>query len=370
MPLAIAETGRTAVDAGARAVVRDLGDRHAHHRGERAAKRARDELRSAVDDDAGRRRGDERERPRARRSRAASPAGARAGRRAARRIAPKAPSEITPERNPTWASASPKAFATNGAVNMGSVIAACAAPPSRNNAANGGRRSGGLRHGPSVRGMLARRIGGGPAVETRRLGRTGLRVPVLCLGTMTFGLQCDRDTSFAILDRALEGGLDFLDTADAYPVAGGLDRSGAPKRSSASGCASAAAASASCSRPSAAARGAGAERRRPLAQAHPDRVRGEPAAAGHGFDRPLPVPRLRRRDADRRDVAGFDDLVRAGKVRYVGCSNYPAWQLPSRCARPIGSASRATSPCSPATTCSIARSRPSCCRCVATRGSA
>ena len=74
--------------------------------------------------------------------------------------------------------------------------------------------------------MLARRIGGGPAVETRKLGRTGLRVPVLCLGTMTFGLQCDRDTSFAILDRALEGGLDFLDTADVYPLGGGLDTVG------------------------------------------------------------------------------------------------------------------------------------------------
>ena len=63
-------------------------------------------------------------------------------------------------------------------------------------------------------------------METRQLGRTGLRVPVLCLGTMTFGLQCDRDTSFAILDRALEGGLDFLDTADVYPLGGGLDTVG------------------------------------------------------------------------------------------------------------------------------------------------
>src|SRR5439155_9877752 len=52
----------------------------------------------------------------------------------------------------------------------------------------------------------------------RRLGRTGLKVSEICLGTMTFGHQCDERTSFAILDRATERGVTFLDTADAYPV--------------------------------------------------------------------------------------------------------------------------------------------------------
>jgi aryl-alcohol dehydrogenase-like predicted oxidoreductase len=49
-----------------------------------------------------------------------------------------------------------------------------------------------------------------------RLGRTGLSVSRLCLGTMTFGLQCDEATSHAILDRALAGGITFIDTADVY----------------------------------------------------------------------------------------------------------------------------------------------------------
>ena len=44
----------------------------------------------------------------------------------------------------------------------------------------------------------------------------------LCLGTMTFGLQCDEATSGTILDRAAEGGVDFLDTSDAYPLGGDL----------------------------------------------------------------------------------------------------------------------------------------------------
>jgi 1-deoxyxylulose-5-phosphate synthase len=59
-----------------------------------------------------------------------------------------------------------------------------------------------------------------------RLGRTGLSVSRLCLGTMTFGLQCDEPTSVAILDRAAAGGISFLDTSDVYPLGGGLDTVG------------------------------------------------------------------------------------------------------------------------------------------------
>jgi aryl-alcohol dehydrogenase-like predicted oxidoreductase len=53
-----------------------------------------------------------------------------------------------------------------------------------------------------------------------RFGRTGLQVSRLCLGTMTFGLQCDEKTSFAILDAAAAQGITFLDTADVYPLGG------------------------------------------------------------------------------------------------------------------------------------------------------
>ncbi len=59
-----------------------------------------------------------------------------------------------------------------------------------------------------------------------RFGRTGLQVSRLCLGTMTFGLQCDEATSFAILDAAAAGGVTFLDTADVYPLGGTLDTGG------------------------------------------------------------------------------------------------------------------------------------------------
>ena len=51
-----------------------------------------------------------------------------------------------------------------------------------------------------------------------RFGRAGLRVSRLCLGTMTFGLQCDEKASFAILDAAEQAGITFIDTADVYPM--------------------------------------------------------------------------------------------------------------------------------------------------------
>lgn len=57
-------------------------------------------------------------------------------------------------------------------------------------------------------------------------GRTGLQVSRLCLGTMTFGLQCDEARSHSILDAAAAGGIDFIDTADAYPLGGGLPTAG------------------------------------------------------------------------------------------------------------------------------------------------
>ena len=59
-------------------------------------------------------------------------------------------------------------------------------------------------------------------MDHARLGRTGLQVSRLCLGTMTFGLQCDESTAGAILDRAAEGGVDFIDSSDAYPLGGDL----------------------------------------------------------------------------------------------------------------------------------------------------
>lgn len=55
-------------------------------------------------------------------------------------------------------------------------------------------------------------------MKRRRLGRSGLTVSELCLGTMTFGHQADEATSLSILDRAFDAGVDFIDVAEVYPV--------------------------------------------------------------------------------------------------------------------------------------------------------
>ncbi|MFP4323110.1 MAG: aldo/keto reductase, partial [Anaerolineales bacterium] len=53
-------------------------------------------------------------------------------------------------------------------------------------------------------------------MEYRYMGRTGLKVSELCLGTMTFGRELDEKDSHAMLDRFAEAGGDFIDTADVY----------------------------------------------------------------------------------------------------------------------------------------------------------
>jgi aryl-alcohol dehydrogenase-like predicted oxidoreductase len=63
-------------------------------------------------------------------------------------------------------------------------------------------------------------------MKNKRMGRTGLKVSEICLGTMTFGKQCDEATSFAIMDAAVEHGIDFFDTADGYPMGGTFETLG------------------------------------------------------------------------------------------------------------------------------------------------
>jgi aryl-alcohol dehydrogenase-like predicted oxidoreductase len=59
-------------------------------------------------------------------------------------------------------------------------------------------------------------------MQYNKLGRTGLDVSRVCLGTAPFGLQTDRDVAHRILDKAADAGVNFLDTADAYPMGSDL----------------------------------------------------------------------------------------------------------------------------------------------------
>ena len=55
-------------------------------------------------------------------------------------------------------------------------------------------------------------------MENRRLGGSGIVVSEICLGTMTFGTQANKEESFRIMDKAVDAGIDFFDTAELYPV--------------------------------------------------------------------------------------------------------------------------------------------------------
>ncbi|MGF1628887.1 MAG: NADP(H)-dependent aldo-keto reductase [Kiloniellaceae bacterium] len=56
-------------------------------------------------------------------------------------------------------------------------------------------------------------------MEYRRLGRSDLRVSVICLGSMTWGMQNTQDEAFAQMDYAVDQGVNFIDTAEMYPIA-------------------------------------------------------------------------------------------------------------------------------------------------------
>jgi aryl-alcohol dehydrogenase-like predicted oxidoreductase len=156
-------------------------------------------------------------------------------------------------------------------------------------------------------------------LKTRKLGRTGIDVSPLCLGTMMFGGPTDESTSVRIIHKAIDQGINFIDTADMYnagrseqvlgtalngkreqvvvatkgrqPVGDGPNRSGA-------------------------------SRRHLMRQLHES---------------------LRRLNTDYVDIyyihapdyetaieetlRALDDMVHSGKVHYIGCSNFRAWQV-------------------------------------------
>src|SRR6201981_2540523 len=64
--------------------------------------------------------------------------------------------------------------------------------------------------------MLRAAFAEGPQMQYRKLGRSGLKVSPICLGTMMFGGPTDEAISARIVARAREAGINFIDTADAY----------------------------------------------------------------------------------------------------------------------------------------------------------
>ncbi len=165
-------------------------------------------------------------------------------------------------------------------------------------------------------------------MKHRRLGRTGLKVSEICLGTMTFAGQCDEATSHRILDVATDSGVTFLDTADAYPIPPDPDTAGQTEEVigrwlSRQGQRDRFVVATKCRlRVGHGANDQGLSRRHIMAacEASLRRLRTDTIDL---YQSHMPDPETPIEET----LGAFDDLVRSGKVRYVGCSNYPAWQL-------------------------------------------
>lgn len=167
-------------------------------------------------------------------------------------------------------------------------------------------------------------------MEYRRLGRTGLKVSELCLGTMQFGWTTDEANAVAVMDAFMAAGGNFVDTADIYTTWGprGLAAGGESEEMIG--------------------RWMKARKNRgDIVLATKVRGRMKEGPDGEGLSRRRVIAgcedSLRRLQTDHIDLyqchwvdldtpieetlSALDDLVRAGKVRYIGASNYPAWRL-------------------------------------------
>jgi len=166
-------------------------------------------------------------------------------------------------------------------------------------------------------------------MDYRRLGRTGLKVSTICLGTMQFGWTAGKKDAFEVMDTAVAHGINFFDTADVYSRWAEGNPGGVSEEIIGEWLA------------------ASPIPREQLILA--TKVRGQMGngANDKGLSRHHIMnaveASLRRLQTDYIDLyqvhspdaetpldetlRALDDLVRAGKVRYIGCSNYPAWLL-------------------------------------------
>jgi 1-deoxyxylulose-5-phosphate synthase len=161
-------------------------------------------------------------------------------------------------------------------------------------------------------------------MKTKHLGRTGLQVSEVCLGTMTFGNQADEPTSHAIMDKAFEGGVYFFDTANVYPLGATNETTGRTEEFVGrwlKGRREQIVLATKFGMPMGNGPNSQGGSRKHIAQSVEDSLRRLQTDyidlyQMHFPDFETPLEETLR---------ALDDLVRSGKVRYVGCSNYPAW---------------------------------------------
>lgn len=158
-------------------------------------------------------------------------------------------------------------------------------------------------------------------MEYRRLGRTGLKVSPLWLGTANFGREIKSEQCFAIMDRALQAGVTSIDTANAYSrgaaeaIVGDWIGQRGVRHDIVLG-------TKVWGKMGDGPNDSGLSRRHILEQidASLHRLRTDyvDLYQAHFPDPNVPMDEVLR---------ALDDVVRAGKARYIGCSNYAGWQM-------------------------------------------
>jgi aryl-alcohol dehydrogenase-like predicted oxidoreductase len=158
-------------------------------------------------------------------------------------------------------------------------------------------------------------------MEYRNLGRTGVKVSQFCLGTMMFGRSATEQDSIAIVEHALDQGINFIDTANAYSTGASEQFVG---------------------------KALGSGKRAGIVLAtkaffplDPKDVNGRGLSRRHLIDACnaslrrlgtdwIDLYQLHRAQADvpiDETLRALDDLIRAGKVRYIGTSMFPSWKI-------------------------------------------
>ena len=164
------------------------------------------------------------------------------------------------------------------------------------------------------------------SLPTTHLGRTGLVVSRLALGTMTFGLQTEEAVARQILDKAADAGINFLDTADVYPLGGGLGTVGRTEeivgRWLQGRRADVVLATKAVGRMGPQAWNQGASRKHLLAAIDASLARLQTDHVDlyqlHSDDASTPLDET---------LEALDVIVRSGRARYIGVSNFLAYRL-------------------------------------------
>jgi aryl-alcohol dehydrogenase-like predicted oxidoreductase len=157
-------------------------------------------------------------------------------------------------------------------------------------------------------------------VEYRNLGRSGLQVSVVGLGCNNFGMRIDADQTKAVVDKAIELGINFFDTADVY---GNRGQSEEFLGQALKGRRRDVIVATKFRSPMGEGPLWSGGSRRYIMDAVDDSLRRLGTDYIDLYQIHFPDPSTPAEETMR----ALDDVVRAGKVRYVGCSNYSGWQL-------------------------------------------